>query len=161
LTNRHVSGAAGREIFTLFSGKRTRIGVSHANQVTSRPFSKMYDGWAGANVQLHLDAGLIQVDDIADWTAQVASIGSMSEWLDLTTDNLTLDLIGEYARAYGAASGELRGAILALFYRYSTAGGTDYVADFLIAPRCLNENGTMHGDSGTLWFWEQWRRKTD
>jgi hypothetical protein len=158
LTNRHVTGPAGREMFTLFSGKHTRIGVSHANQVTSRPFSKMYDGWAGANVQLHLDAGLIQVDDIADWTAQVASIGSMSEWLDFTTDNLTLDLIGEYVRAYGAASGELRGAILALFYRYSTAGGTDYVADFLIAPRSLNENGTMHGDSGTLWFWEQWRQ---
>jgi hypothetical protein len=156
LTNRHVTGAAGREAFTLFSGKRTRIGVSDANQVNYRPFSKMYDGWAGNNVQLHLDAGLIQVDDIADWTAQVASIGPMAEWLDFSTDNLTLDLIGEYVRAFGAASGELRGSILGLFYRYSTAAGTDYVTDFLIAPRSLAEIGTLHGDSGTLWFWEQW-----
>jgi hypothetical protein len=158
LTNRHVTGAAGREMLTLFSGKRARIGISDPNQINTRPFTKMYDGWAGSNVQLHLDAGLIQIDDLADWTAQVASIGPLAEFLDLTTDSLTLDLIGEYARAFGAASGELRGSILALFYRYSTTGGTDYVADFLIAPRSIDGNGTLHGDSGTLWFWEQWNR---
>jgi hypothetical protein len=42
-----------------------------------------------------------------------------------------------------------------MFYRYSTAGGTDYVTDFLIFPRHDEKTGTQHGDSGTLWFWEE------
>jgi hypothetical protein len=33
------------------------------------------------------------------------------------------------------------------------------VTDFLIRPRDLREQGTLPGDSGTLWFWEQWRNK--
>jgi len=159
LTNRHVTGTPGREMFTLFSGKRVRIGVSDENQIVSRPFTEIYPGWAGSNVQLHMDAGLIRVEDLADWTAQVASIGPLDEWLDLTTDNLTLDLVGEYVRGFGAASGELRGTIAALFYRYASAAGTDYVTDFLIAPRSGSQSGTLHGDSGTLWFWEQWENE--
>ena len=155
LTNRHVVGPAGRELFTIFSGKRVSIGISDEKQLASQPFSDMYQGWAGENVQLHLDAGLIRINDIADWTTQVAGMGPLGEWLDLTTDNLTLDLIDTNVRAFGAASGELLGKIAALFYRYSAAGGTDYVTDFLIRPRSLNQQGTLHGDSGTLWFWEE------
>ena len=159
LTNRHVTGAAGRELYTSLSGKRRRIGVSDANQVGLKDFTAMYQGWAGENVQLHLDAGLIRIDDIGDWTTQVAGMGPLGEWLDLTTDTLTLDLIDQDVRAFGAASGELRGKIAALFYRYSMAGGTDYVTDFLIRPRKRGDAGTLHGDSGTLWFWEQVRNK--
>jgi hypothetical protein len=157
LTNRHVTGAAGRELYTNLSGKRRRIGVSAANQVGLLPFEQMYPGWPGANVQLHVDAGLIRIDDIGDWTTQVAGMGPLGEWLDMTTDTLTLDFVGEDVRAFGAASGELKGRIAALFYRYTTAGGTDYVTDFLIRPRSLQDQGTLRGDSGTLWFWEQWR----
>jgi hypothetical protein len=155
LANRHVAGAAGREMYTMLGGKKVRIGVSHENQVVTKPFGEMYEGWAGANVELRLDAGLIQIDDIADWTTQVASMGALEEWMDFTTDTLTLDFVGENVRAFGAASGELRGTIGALFYRYSTAGGTDYVTDFLIFPRRNDPTGTLHGDSGTLWFWEE------
>ena len=155
LTNRHVTGGAGRELFTTFSGKRRRIGISDANQLTLKPFREMYPGWPGDHVQLHLDAGLIRVDDLRDWTTQVASIGSMGEWLDLTTDSLTLDLIDDRVRAFGAASGNLAGRIAGLFYRYSTAGGTDFVTDFLIRPESLDMPGTLPGDSGTVWFWEQ------
>src|SRR5262249_6547552 len=72
---------------------------------------------------------------------------------------LTLDIIGDDVRAFGAASGELRGAVAALFYRYSTAGGTDYVTDFLIRPRDVREQRTLPGDSGTLWFWGQWQNR--
>lgn len=159
LTNRHVTGSAGRELFTTLSGKRRRIGVSDANQVGLLPFEKMYPGWRGENVQLHVDAGLIRVDDIGDWTTQVVGMGPLAEWLDLTTDTMTLDLIDSDVRAFGAASGDLRGRVAALFYRYSTAGGVDYVTEFLIRPRSVAEPGTLHGDSGTLWFWEQWQDK--
>ncbi len=155
LTNRHVAGAAGREMFTMLADKRVRIGVTHQNQAVSKAFELVYEGWAGENVELRLDAGLIQIDDIADWTTQIASIGPLEEWMDLSTDSMTLELIGENVRAFGAASGELRGTIGALFYRYSAAGGTDYVTDFLIFPRRNQKKGTLHGDSGTLWFWEQ------
>ncbi len=159
LTNRHVSGAAGRDLFTTVSGKPRRIGVSDDKQIGTKSFTAMYLGWPGENVQLHIDAGLIRVDDLNDWTTQVAGMGPLAEWLDLTTDTLTLDMIDRDVRAFGAASGELHGRISALFYRYSTAGGTDYVTDFLIRPRSLDEPGTLHGDSGTLWFWEQWKNK--
>jgi hypothetical protein len=155
LTNRHVAGAAGREMFTMLGGKKVRIGVSHENQAGSKPFVEMYKGWSGDNVELRLDAGLIQIDNIADWTTQVASMGALDEWMDFTSDSLTLDFIGENVRAFGAASGELRGTVGAMFYRYSTAGGTDYVTDFLIFPRREEKTGTLHGDSGTLWFWEE------
>src|SRR5581483_597123 len=45
LTNRHVTGAAGRELFTRFSGKDRRIGVSDPKQVGLEDFVKMYFGW--------------------------------------------------------------------------------------------------------------------
>lgn len=158
LTNHHVTGAPGREMFTTLSGRHVRIGISDSKQLTCRKFSDIYPEWQGRNVQLQMDAGLIRIDDVADWTTQVASIGSLQEWLDFTTDTLTLDMIDESVRAFGAASGELRGRIAALFYRYSSAAGTDYVTDFLIRPRSLADPGTVHGDSGTLWFWEQLKK---
>lgn len=68
-------------------------------------------------------------------------------------------MIDQEVRAFGAASGSLSGRIAALFYRYSTAGGNDYVTEFLIRPRNPSDQGTLHGDSGTLWFWEQWKDK--
>jgi hypothetical protein len=49
----------------------------------------------------------------------------------------------------------LRGTIGAMFYRYSTAAGRDYITDFLVFPRREDLSGTSHGDSGTLWFWEE------
>jgi hypothetical protein len=155
LTNRHVTGSAGREMFTIFSGKRRRIGVSDRNHLTLKNFTDMYPTWPGKNVKVHLDAGLIRIDDKRDWTTQVAGMGPLAEWIDISTDTLTLDIIDSRLRAFGAASGELRGRIAALFYRYSTAGGTDYVTEFLIRPESLADQGTQHGDSGTLWFFEE------
>jgi hypothetical protein len=46
-------------------------------------------------------------------------------------------------------SGLLRGTVKALFYRYRSVGGYDYVADFLIAPS--GGVSTRHGDSGMVW----------
>jgi len=93
----------GREIFTLLRGRKTRIGVSDELQIDSRPFTDMYPGWAGDNVQLHLDAGLIRVDDLADWTTQVLGMGPMDEIADLTQDSLTLGIIDCEVRGFGGA----------------------------------------------------------
>ena len=155
LTNRHVTGEDGREISTLLRGRKRRIGVSDKRQIDRRPFQEVYRGWAGGNVLANLDAGLIRIDNISEWTSQVVSMGTLDEVLDLTTDTLTLDLIDAPVRAFGGASGELFGNVAALFYRYRSAGGADYVTDFLIRPREDREATTLPGDSGTLWFWEQ------
>jgi len=161
LASRHVAGAEGRQMFTQIGEKSLLLGTTSRESIEFKPFTEIYRTWSGENLQLRLDAGLIEVADIADWTTQVASIGPMDEWLDFTTDNLTLDFIGENVRAFGAASGELRGTIGALFYRYSSMGGTDYLTDFLIFPRREDRRGTLHGDSGTLWFWEQVDKERD
>jgi hypothetical protein len=50
----------------------------------------------------------------------------------------------------------MEGEIAGLFYRYTTSGGYDYVADYLVIPRQEKHGGTAlpftpsHGDSGTL-----------
>jgi hypothetical protein len=155
LTNRHVTGEDGREIFTLLRGRKRRIGVSDKRQIDRRPFQEIYRGWAGGNVLVNLDAGLIRIDNASEWTSQVVSMGTLDEVLDLTTDTLTLDLIDAPVRAFGGVSGELFGNVAALFYRYRSVGGADYVTDFLIRPRQDSESTTLRGDSGTLWFWEQ------
>src|SRR5438045_621296 len=61
------------------------------------------------------------------------------------------------AVAVGSVSGRLEGRIKALFYRYKSLGGYDYVSDFLIAPRALGDAAnlgapqTQPGDSGAVW----------
>jgi len=154
LTNRHVTGGPGREIYTSQHGRRVRLGVSDAKQIGDKAFVRAYPGWAGENTRLQIDAGLIRVDDLTGWTSQVAGIGPIDEWMDLNTDTLTLDMITQPVRAFGAASGLLHGDIAALFYRYGVAGGIEYVTDFLIKPH-PKSRPTVHGDSGTLWLWEQ------
>jgi hypothetical protein len=154
LTNRHVTGDPGREICTSQHGRRVRLGISDEKQIGDKVFPSAYPGWAGDNTRLQIDAGLIRIDDLNGWTSQVVGIGPIDEWMDLNTDTLTLDMITQPVRAFGAASGLLRGEIAALFYRYGVAGGTEYVTDFLIRPHPKSRS-TVHGDSGTLWLWEQ------
>ncbi len=72
---------------------------------------------------------------------------------DLYEQNLTLKLIDQPVHAFGAASGLLHGKIKAMFYRYRSVGGYDYVADFLIAPLGDSPH-TRHGDSGAIWSLE-------
>ncbi|HEX8149854.1 MAG TPA: hypothetical protein VF591_21920 [Pyrinomonadaceae bacterium] len=155
LTNRHVAGEPGREVFADFGGERERIGVSDARQLGKLPFTKAYADWPGGYVQANADVGLVRLDDLSRWTTQVRGFGPLEAPLDLTTRSMTLDLIDCPVRARGGASGELAGRIVGLFYRYKSVGGSDYVADFLIAPRAETDRGTLHGDSGTLWFLEE------
>jgi hypothetical protein len=81
-------------------------------------------------------------------------------------NNLSLSLVGCHVLGVGASSGDMRGEIQGLFYRYKTSGGFEYVADLFIGPRTSNNNhkggraeklpefSTLPGDSGTLWLLE-------
>src|SRR5262249_11782775 len=84
----------------------------------------------------------------------IYGIGRIGPLADLSIFNLTLNLIGCPVRAYGAASGLLFGEISALFYRYKSVGGIEYVADFLIGSRDEQPLQTRPGDSGTVWVVE-------
>jgi len=149
LTNRHVAGDGGHVISSVMRGKAERIGVSSGKALGKKPFTAMYPGWPGLNAYSNMDIGLIEVDDLKRWTTQIAGLGTVGAPVDLNTDNITLDLLDCDVRAYGGASGPLSGKIAALFYRYKSIGGVDYIADLLIAP--TNGSVTRPGDSGTLW----------
>ena len=83
---------------------------------------------------VNLEIGLIELENVNDWTSQVYGLGPIGPLLDLNDHNLSLRLIGQEVVAHGAHSGELSGRIQALFYRYKSVGGYEYVSDFLIAP---------------------------
>jgi hypothetical protein len=182
LTNRHVTGIrrveelVGRDIFTMVRGQRQRIGETDVKQIGKKLFSEVYPGWPGARSYAAIDAGLIRIDDVESWTAQVFGIGEVGELADLNVDTISLDLVGCPVRAFGGASGELIGEIKALFYRYKSVGGFDYISDLMIgqrSPKVLDVGDssltvpakgslevypplkTLPGDSGTLWFFDE------
>jgi hypothetical protein len=161
LTNRHVVGDEGRPIYSMLRGDRVQIGTSararpdQRSQLGKKLFKDIYQGWPGERTYANVDAGLIRVDNVNYWTAQVFGVGELDDPVDLHTDTISLDLIGCPVRAFGGASGELVGRIDGLFYRYKSIGGFEYVADLLIGP--LDEKTpvkTQPGDSGTLWFFD-------
>jgi hypothetical protein len=139
LTARHVAGREGQVAETVLGGVRQRVGVSDRVQTRKLGFSEVYPGWSGTHCLLNLDVGLIRVDSIHDWTAQVFGLGILDEPVNLTPENISLDLIGEPVRAHGAGCGQLEGEVQALFYRYESVGGIDFVADVVIGPRKGNE----------------------
>ena len=159
LTNKHVTGEHNdreqQEIFTIIQGERLRIGTTYSKQAGKKPFEEVYKGWPGSYSYSTIDAGLIKLDDITQWTSQIYGIGNIGEPIDLNINTMSLYLIGYPVRAHGGTSGEMLGEIQALFYRYKSIGGFDYVSDLLIGPR--DEKSSMmtrRGDSGTLWFYD-------
>ena len=155
LTNRHVAGSPGDTTETIVRGYRMPIGTSAIAQVGKISFAEAFPKWPGAKSLLNLDAGLIRLEDLTRWTAQVYKVGEIGEPIDLNTETLSLGLIGTPVRAFGAASGVMEGEIQALFYRYKAIGGFDYITDLLIGPRRGGKPlPSQHGDSGTLWFYD-------
>jgi len=165
LTNRHVTGEPGEVVSARLGGRLQRIGVSAAKQLTRIPFTDLYPGWPGRHVYVNLDVGLIEADDLDVWTAQVRETGTVGPLADFSVNNLSLSLIGCDVRGYGSTSGMMLGEIHALFYRYKSQGGFEYVADFMIGPRTAVDRDpreyadtqpfiTRPGDSGTLWLLE-------
>lgn len=152
ITNRHVTGTAGEVVYSLLGGERVAVGASSRKQISRMPFEKAYPEWPGKNVFVHMDIGLIEVEDATRWTGQVYGIGPTGRMLDLNTDNLSLRLIDRPLRAFGCASGPMHGRVLGMFYRYKTVSGSEYISDFIIGPDGDKPFTTKHGDSGTLWL---------
>ena len=153
LTNRHVAGPRGQTSFIVYRKERYRLGESVEPSLRTLPFTEAYPDWPGYKTQLNLDAGLIRLDNVNDWTAQVYGIGPIGQLLDIHTQSLSLDFVDRDVRAFGGASGPLSGSICGLFYRYRSLAGEDYVTDFLIGPTDGAASvTTRHGDSGTIWF---------
>jgi hypothetical protein len=152
ITNRHVTGEPGEVVYSLIGGDRVPIGTSSRKQITRMPFEKAYPAWSGKNVFVHMDIGLIEVEDANRWTSQIYGIGHTGHMVDLNTDNLSLRLIDCPLRAFGCASGQMHGRVLGMFYRYKAVSGSEYVADFIIGPDGNKPFKTQHGDSGTLWL---------
>jgi len=149
LTNQHVAGRPGDEIATILRGDRVPVGTAAEGSIRKIPFSKAYPGWPGTNALTNLDVGLIDVTDVSLWTSQIVGLGTIGTPIDVTVDNITVDLIDCPVQAFGGASGPLAGNIAALFYRYKSVAGTDYISDVLIAPK--PGQTTRPGDSGTIW----------
>jgi hypothetical protein len=158
LTNRHVAGRPGEELFSKIGGEPVRVGVSSDKQLTRKKFSEVYPDFPDRHMYVNLDVGLIRVDDLTRWTAQVYGIGQMGNLADLSADNISLRLIDAHVRAFGAASGQMHGVVKALFYRYKSIGGMEYCSDFLIGPRHGTVLPTRPGDSGTVWMLEDGKK---
>jgi hypothetical protein len=175
LTNSHVAGRPGEEVYRLVGGRRERIGASDPVRVVKKSFCDVYPDWPAGRSLLNMDIGLVRVDDVNDWSSQAFGIGEVGRTLELNCHTITLDLIGAPVRAFGAVSGPAEGEIYALFYRYRSAGGFDYVADLLIGPRTDSdarrkfradgrkyiqpELKTRPGDSGAVVFLDPTRQE--
>jgi hypothetical protein len=168
LTNKHVIGDAGEIVRTRMGTRLMDIGVSSGKSLNKVSYTKLYPAWQSSNIYVSCDAGLVEVNDLQRWKAEIIGIDRIDEMFDLSTDNFTLDLIAEHqvqgnevkealngnVVGYGAVSRLVKGEIMALFYRYKTVGGIEYVADFLIGGRCGGSLNLHHGDSGMLWLLE-------
>ena len=160
LTNRHVTGNTGETVYTLARGQRLAVGRTSRRCISRVPFEEVYPELPSRRTFINIDVGLITIDRASDWTSAVLGLGPTKGLADLNQLNITTRLIDAPLVAAGAASGRMVGRVKALFYRYKSVGGYDYVADFLIAPQ---ENPTadrhddvkiaqtQRGDSGAVW----------
>lgn len=160
LTNRHVAGAGGDVIRAYIRGEYHPVGKCADIGLNRIKFPEIFSAWGCETTHLTLDAGLVRIDNIEDWTSQVFGIGEIGAPFNATEQTITLDLIGCPVRAFGGTSGVVEGEIQALFYRYESLGGYDYTTDVLIGPRTEPNTKatfgpfTQPGDSGTLWFYD-------
>jgi hypothetical protein len=156
LTSAHVVGDDEQAIFTIDTlGQRKSAATEVVALRKGVLFTDAYPGWPSTRTVLNVDVGMVRIKDVSEWSATLVSGLRMGPVIDLSADTLNLDLIGCPLFGYGAASGKMIGQIAALFYRYRSIGGTDYVADVLIGPREPTANvETRPGDSGAVWLWD-------
>ena len=169
LTNRHVAGSGDEDIQAYSHGTFHKVGTAAKTGIGDIPFTTAFPNWPGSRTCLTADAGLVRIDDIAEWTSQSWGIGELAEPFDATECTVSLDLIGCPLRSYGGTSGPIEGEIRALFFRYASLGGEDRATDVLVGPR-VERSALIHpvaipdddlappftrpGDSGTLWFYD-------
>lgn len=165
LTNNHVAGGDGEIVKAYIRDEYEPIGTTSNIAVERRPMSSLFPLWGEQSTLLTLDAGLIKINDINEWTSQAFGIGEIGEMFDATEHSVTLDIIGCPVRAFGGTSGVIEGEVRALFFRYEVQGGQEYATDVLIGPRRNDDHArkkqpriehpfTRAGDSGTLWFYD-------
>ncbi len=153
LTARHACGEPGTPVSARLRGGLAPVGISSDKQITRKLFSEVYPALPLRQTWLSLDVGLVRLDNVADWTPNVFGLAKIKPIFDVYEQNLSLGkLIDQRVVAMGAASGFLQGRIRAMFYRYRSVGGFDYVSDFLIAPLHDGDTGAHPGDSGAVWF---------
>jgi len=148
VTARHAAGELGERVL---SEAGAPVGTASSLHLSRVPFESVYAPWPGRQAFVNLDVALIEVDDMTVWSSGIESVGPIGPLAALSTYNLSLNIIGCPVRAHGAATGPMTGAITALFYRYKSVGGFDYVADFLIGSRTAYARTTLPGDSGAVW----------
>jgi hypothetical protein len=156
LTSAHVVGNEGRDIFGIDElGHRIQVATEASAIRKAIPFAEAYPGWPGTRMYLNVDVGMVRVTDVSEWNARLLDGRRIGPVLNLSIDTLNLDLVGCPLKGYGAASREMTGQVTALFYRYRSMGGADYVADIMIGPRKVAETvETRPGDSGAIWLWD-------
>ena len=154
LTNRHVAGRAGDTLYSLLGGQKVEIGRASDKQLGRLPFGELYEGWTGERVYVNADVGLVELFDKTQWTPQIYGVGPIGPLADLSIENLSLRLVGCDVKAYGCMAHEMAGHVWALFFRYKSVGGFEFVSDLFIGPRPGRHFQTFHGDSGTLWLLE-------
>ena len=150
LTAGHVCGPAGTPVSTRLRRSEVEVGRASGHQLTRVPFESVYPDLVSHRAYLTLDAGLVEVGEVADWSSQTYGLPPAGPFADLSEHNLTTKLVNAEVVAFGAASGYLRGRIAALLFRYRSIGGYDDITDFLIAPG-PGQRGSQPGDSGTIW----------
>jgi hypothetical protein len=149
LTNRHVSGGAGEPIYAARRGDEVEVGTASTRQLTRLPFKEVYADLPAQRAFLGLDVGLVELDDVDDWTSRIYGLPDVGPLADLNEYNIGVQLVDQPVAGFGAVSGLVEGRIKALFYRYKSVAGYDYMSDLLIAP--AGETQTVPGDSGMVW----------
>ena len=150
LTSRHVVGKPGSIVYSRLRGQRNRVGVASELTLTRPAFNDIFPYLPRSRSYATIDVGLVEVDDMRDWTTRAFGLPEIGVLADINEMNLGTRLIDQPVCAYGATSGRLNGTIKALFYRFQSIAGYDYVSDLLIAPRD-GTGQTYPGDSGTIW----------
>jgi hypothetical protein len=171
LTNKHVSGTADQLVETIIGFSRVPIGRASGISLGKVKFEKLYPGWPSEHMLVSCDVGLIRIDDINIWKTDILGFDRTDELFDLNTINLSLNIIAEHTKendklqpslignvvAHGGVSGKMEAEIRALFYRYRSVGGVEYLSDFLIGGRMQAQLPVHHGDSGTVWLLETFK----
>jgi len=153
LTNNHLAGELGRPVRALFRGIPQVIGSTQGTRrLTEKTFSDVYPDLPGRESVVNLDAALVRLDDATSWDSK-ALAKPLGQVADFSAETASLAWIGRPVMGQGAASGAMHGEIKALFYRYKSIGGRDYIADFVIGSRTGGDPPliTQPGDSGSIW----------
>jgi hypothetical protein len=123
-------------------GQRRRGASSQFRILTARSISNLREcrfrnlsDFPGCRSFVALAVGSVKLNSLDDWTSNTYSFPPVGPLADVNEQNLSLRLIDQPVVGRGAASGLLQGTIKALFYRYRSVGGSDYVGDFLISPK--------------------------